>query len=96
MPEDEDRRRADEPEERAEGRRDPEQWNTDDEESCVKGLLCHNVLTDLHRVWCCDPRVHYADNKNEGQTMDAPHLLIAMKPPMRRPSEMRSRGLVML
>lgn len=49
---DEDGRRADEPEEGAHGGRDPQEREADDEEAGVEGLLRDDVLADLHRLGC--------------------------------------------
>jgi len=40
----------DEPEECREGGREPEKWESDDEEANVKGLLSDDVTSYLHRL----------------------------------------------
>ena len=46
-------RGADEPEESAEGGGPPEEGQANDEQSRVEGLLGHDLITHLHRLWCC-------------------------------------------
>lgn len=53
MGKDEHARGADEPEERAKRRGPPEKGQTDDKKSRVEGLLCHDVITDLHWLGGC-------------------------------------------
>lgn len=53
MSKNENRRGADEPEERADGRGEPEKGKADDEETCVEGLLGHDVFSNLHWLGSC-------------------------------------------
>lgn len=53
MSQDKNRRGTDEPEERADGRGEPEKGEADDEETCVEGLLSHDVISNLHWLGSC-------------------------------------------
>ena len=102
MRKDEHARGTDKPKERAEWRRPPKEGQTNDKKSRIKGLLRYNVVADLHWLrGLCDvakkgqKRLEGGGGKGKGKDY-SPHLLIAVKPPMRKPSEMSSNGFVIL
>lgn len=53
MSEDEEGRRADDPEDGAQWGREPEQRDADHEETGVEGFLGHDVLAELQWLWGC-------------------------------------------
>lgn len=77
MRKDEHARCADEPEERAEWRGPPEEGQANDEQSRVEGLLCHDVVTHLHRLWRC-----FYPKKDKGDQNDI--LLLCRLPPAQK------------
>lgn len=105
MPEDEEGRRADDPEDGAQWGREPEQRDADHEETGVEGFLGHDVLAELQWLWGCGvPRCRErvgADLvsfwvlcwKGRG---DVPNLFIAANPPTRKPIARRRDGFVIL
>lgn len=94
MAEDKDARCADEPEECAERGGPPQEGDTDDEERGVEGLLRDELVTYLHRLrCCCEGGVSGGEGDERGRSV--PNLLMAVNPPMRKPSEMSRRTFVM-
>lgn len=53
MSEDEEGRRADDPEDGAQWGREPEQRDADHEETGVEGFLGHDVFAELQWLWGC-------------------------------------------
>lgn len=85
----------DEPEEGHHRRRDEKEGKTDDKEGSVKMFLGYSVFPHLHGFRTCREQTKLLSGERHGQ-LDAPNLLIAIKPPTKKPRAIKRSGLLIL